>query len=259
MGRLPILRYLILVHFGISVPAWVCTQNEMLFVGDPYHTFNEITDSTEFYYLVRFQNQTGDSVRNVVIRDTLDHRFDPASLHTVDASDTYELIHGSGSFVRWYFYDINMPPSGPKSRGWVMFKVRLKPFLSPGKVIANRACAVFDDIYSVCTNEAFLWFDERQSSTEDAPQIPEALAYTVRPNPNHGAFELLPVESDGSPAKAYTDCWITDIQGRRVWQGQVSPEDGGRPVLLERPTPGLYFLYAQTQQNLRITQFTVLR
>lgn len=259
MGRLPILLYLTLVHFGISVPAWVCAQNEMLFVGDPYHTLNEITDSTEFYYLVRFQNQTGDSVRNVVIRDTLDHRFDPASLYTVEASHTYRLIHGGGSFVRWYFYDINMPPSGPKSRGWVIFKVRLKPFLSPGKVIANRACAVFDDIYSVCTNEAFLWFDGQHSSAEETIQTPEVPAYTVRPNPNYGSFELMPTESDQSPAKEDTDCWITDIQGRRIWQGQVSSQDAGRPVLLERPTPGLYFLYAQTPKNLRITQFTVLR
>lgn len=256
MSRFSILLYLTLIHFGISVPVRVCAQNDMRVVGDPFPP--KITDSTAFTFLVRFENQTGDSVRHIAVRDTLDHRFDPASLQTIMASHTYTLIHDGGSFVRWYFKDINMPPNGLKAKGWVLFKVQLKSFLLPGQVITNRACTVFDDGHSVCTNETFFGFSE-PSSSEETAQTTETTAYTVRPNPNYGSFELLPVESDQSPVKDYTDCWITDIQGRRVWQGQVSPEGAGRPVLLERPTPGLYFLYAQTQRNLRISQFTVLR
>lgn len=234
----------------------------MQVLGNQSLTPDDVSDSMEISYLIRFQNVGTDTSRHIAVRDTLDPRLDPATFTMIRSSHPYSLLYNGGSVVRWYFKDINLPgksQGGPHSIGWVLFKVKPKVFLTPGQVIRNRACTVFDDTYSVCTNEALIWIDEKSEAT-DLEDLDKA-GYRVYPNPNYGHFDLMSGAGNypGTTSKA-ADCWVTDMQGRRIWQGKA--DSGGMDVnrvMLDRPVPGLYWLYVKTGAHVHLSRFVVLR
>ncbi len=247
----------------LCLPIFPVAQNDMQVLGSQSLTPGEVADSMEIKYLIRFQNVGADTVRHIAVRDTLDPRLDPATFVMVGSSRPCSLLYNGGPVVRWYFKDINLPSKSQDqahSIGWVMFTIQPKVFLTPGQVIKNRACTVFDDTYSICTNEALLWIDEKSDATELADA--EKQGYQIYPNPNDGYFEVLPKASNhprAAPVQA-ADCWITDVQGRRVWQGKADNGDvAANQVILNRPMPGLYRLYVQTGTRLHVSQFMVLR
>lgn len=248
----------------LCLPFLVHAQNDMQVLGNQSLTPDEVTDSMEISYLIRFQNVGMDTAKHIAVRDTLDPRLDPATFIMVRSSHPCSLLFNGGPVVRWYFKDINLPSKSQSishSVGWVLFKVKPKVFLTPGQVIRNRACTVFDDTYSVCTNEALLWIDEKLDARDLG--VEDNAAYQVYPNPNDGQFDLL-ADAEKSQANtnsnASADCWITDIQGRRIWQEQTDINQiDSRRVMLDNATPGLYWLYVKTGRRVHVSQFVILR
>ena len=81
------------------------------------------------------------------------------------------------------------------------------------------------------------------------------------PNPNYGQFE---VRNELIKPIAYstndTRWWITDMNGRTVWDGTAADASAaGSQILLEKPMPGHYLLWIQTGRNLEIERFAVIR
>lgn len=238
-------------------------QNDIQVIGDAVFTPMEIAEGGYATYLVRFQNVGQDTVQNVVVRDTLDALLDINSLEIVASSHEYQLLRGNENIVRWYFNDVYLPDSasgGGSSIGFLMFTVRPKSFSAPGQTIPNRVCIIFDQIPTVCTNDALVWIDENANTGE--PQA--AMRIQVVPNPNHGYFavqNLDDTQNTGTPAsKATTQWWITDATGKMVWDGAVeSVADVSQEVQLGRPAPGLYLLWVKDGAKLEVEQFTVIR
>lgn len=237
-------------------------QNDKQVIGDPVITPNDIAADAPVIYLIRFQNTGTDTVRNLVVRDTLDPRLSPGTFATLDASDDFQLLGEGGSVIRWYFEDINLPDSasgGPNSIGYILFSVQPQPFVAPGQTIKNRACISFDDLYTVCTNETIVWVDDNAAA--DAP-MDDQNDWSVIPNPNHGQFEVRNEVSQ--PGSAYvandTRWWITDMNGRTVWDGSATDSSAAtRQILLEKPFPGHYFLWIQSGRQLEVERFAVIR
>jgi uncharacterized repeat protein (TIGR01451 family) len=232
-------------------------QNDIQVLGDAVLTPGEIAEGATVLYLIRFQNMGEDTAHQIVVYDTLDPRFDPASYNLVSASHASIFLRDGNNNLRWYFENINLPgrETDPgNSIGFIMFSIRPLPFIESGQVITNNACILFDEFQHICTNEAPVWIDEDAESEE--PGASEVREYLVVPNPNYGEFVVQP--KSGEPAAA--EWWITDVSGKIIWDG--SSEDMAsvnHQVMLERPAPGLYLLWIESQGRLQVEQFAVMR
>lgn len=237
-------------------------QNDKQVIGDPVITPDDIAADASILYLIRFQNVGQDTAHNIVVRDTLDPRLNPNSFFTIDASDNYQLLGEGGSVIRWYFEGINLPDSasgGANSIGFILFSVQPQPFVAPGQTILNHACISFDDISTICTNETIVWVDD--DAAIEAPVADES-DWNVVPNPNHGQFEVRQqnVQPVSHTLSNDTRWWITDMNGRTVWDGAAQdPAAVSSQIMLEKPMPGHYLLWMQTGRNLEVERFAVIR
>ena len=83
--------WLILFLPGITTPP-LAAQNDLQVIGSAYFSTVEVAAGAEVVFLIRFENNGTDTVQNLVIRDTLDPRFDASTLRVIDASHVYQLL-----------------------------------------------------------------------------------------------------------------------------------------------------------------------
>ncbi|MBL7827580.1 MAG: hypothetical protein JNJ57_13180, partial [Saprospiraceae bacterium] len=174
----------VIVVFGLT--GSMNAQNDKKVIGDAVFTTTEIAIGVDVLFLIRFENIGADTAFNIVVRDTLDPRFNAATFHMVDASHSYQLLHDQG-FIRWYFNGIRLPSSDTEEEdndnatGYLMYTVQPHRFLTAGQTIHNNACISFDE-ETICTNTATVWIDG-ESEIEEA--FDEKRIYRVVPNPNY--------------------------------------------------------------------------
>ena len=237
-------------------------QNDIRVFVEETLTPTALSEGATVTYFIRFQNTGDDTVMQVILRDTLDPRLDINTFAMVDSSHTCQLVRDGSNIIRWFFDDIFLPDDasgGPASVGYVIFTIQPKPFLAPGQTILNRACATFDQVETVCTNEAIIRI-EYDPANIDEPGTGRSLK--IVPNPNHGYFEVRSANDSGAPTAPplTTEWWISDITGRIVWDGRAeNPAAASNQVLLERPAPGLYLLWVKDAGRLQVEEFAVIR
>lgn len=240
----------------------VSGQNDKQVLGDAVFTVSEISEGVEVLFLVRFENINPDTALNVVVRDTLDPRYDATTLRMIDASHGYQLLRDQG-FVRWYFNGIRLPGADPdfgndNTTGYIMYSVEPYRFLGPGQTIQNRACISFDN-NTVCTNTATIWIDGEAGA--DNPEHDERL-FRVVPNPNYGLFGLETRQKGHTSVidNQEVEWWITDMNGKVVNEGAAAMADAmPSEISLERPAPGLYLLWVKDRHRFQVEQFAVIR
>lgn len=234
-------------------------QNDKQIIGDAVFTPQDIAEGAAATFLVRFQNVWNDTVYQMVVRDTLDPRFDAASFTMVAASHPYDLLLDGSNVVRWYFSQISLPDSASDfagSIGFILYNVKPKPFIAPGQTIPNQACFTMDDYPEFCTNEAFLWID----ADADVDNPEKRSDFRVTPNPNYGQFEIRHVPQNTGQDPPKLTWWITDIQGKIISDGRATDSAAaGHQVWLEKPAPGLYLLWLKDAQQLTVQQFAIIR
>ncbi len=257
-------QYLLLPLFLFcEMPSPVSAQNDKQVLGDAVFTPAEIAEGAAAVFLIRFQNLGSDTATNVVVRDTLDPRFDASTLEILDVSHNYQLLREQG-FVRWFFNDIQLPGNDvhhqdfSNSSGYVLFSVQPRAFLEPGQFIQNRACITFDDDAPICTNFATIWIDEGAVSPE--PDADKLLDFKIIPNPNYGHFQVRANSTVAAAPTNKVEWWVSDMTGKIIWDGSssdlaIAPNE----VMLERPAPGLYMLWMKESSRLQVKQFAVIR
>ena len=112
------------------------------------------------YYTVRFENTGNASAIDVSITDILDSRVDETSIRMESASHNYTLDR-IGSLLTWNFRNIQLPVSVVNTdigKGYVSFKVRLKPGFAIGDIIPNTANIYFDSNPAIETNTFYTEF-----------------------------------------------------------------------------------------------------
>lgn len=116
-----------------------------------YSSFNQ---NDYLYYTIRFENTGNTSAVNVAVRDVLNSKIDETSLIMVDASHNYTMDR-IGTTLNWSFNNIQLPVSVANTstgKGYVTFKIKLKPGFSVGDVIPNTASIFFDTNPAIVTN-----------------------------------------------------------------------------------------------------------
>ncbi|MES2590171.1 MAG: FG-GAP-like repeat-containing protein [Bacteroidota bacterium] len=114
-----------------------------------------IPNNQKLEYLIRFQNTGNDTAFHVKIKDILHENVNPLSVEVISSSNPVELTYSSNNTISFDFYDIELPDSNTNyltSQGFIKFSVELKPGLSAGEQILNRAEIYFDQNPAVITN-----------------------------------------------------------------------------------------------------------
>jgi len=120
-----------------------------------YNTAHYISPETDLDFLIQFRNTGTDTVKQVVIRDTLSPSLDPTTVYPGAASHAYDFeVYGNG-IVQFTLPNINLLPGGSASEGFVKFRVSQKPTLECETKILNSAAIYFDFNAPVITNETF--------------------------------------------------------------------------------------------------------
>ncbi|MBL7800236.1 MAG: T9SS type A sorting domain-containing protein [Chitinophagales bacterium] len=106
-------------------------------------------------YTIHFQN-TGNAVANeITIVDSLDPNVLASSLRIVGATHTMTPEWVSSNIIKFRFLNIMLPDSTSdelKSHGAVTFTIKLKPQLTVGTTIKNKAFIYFDNNAAIVTN-----------------------------------------------------------------------------------------------------------
>jgi len=174
-----------------------------------------VSPETDLDYLIQFRNTSADTVRQVIIRDTLSASLDPATVYPGASSHPYLFeMYGNG-IVQFTLENANLPPGGGASEGFVKFRVAQKPNLPCETIIFNSAAIYFDfkapimsttTFHTVCEFDSFIIITKTKEI-----YIPNVQVKTY-PNP---ASEYVNFEITGVDAKQYT-LQLYDIQGRLI-------------------------------------------
>ncbi|MGV3695690.1 DUF7619 domain-containing protein [Flavobacterium sp.] len=115
--------------------------------------FNQFAQTDYFFYTIRFQNNGTANAIDVRIEDLLNAKIDETSVLMVSSSHNYTMQRINNQLV-WNFKNIFLTPSSVNesaSRGYVQFKVKLKPGFVAGDIIPNNASIYFDTNPAITT------------------------------------------------------------------------------------------------------------
>lgn len=212
------------------------------------------SETNELHYYINFGNYSTDTIKDVVVIDTIDLNLDMRYFQVTGSSHnwTYDIISGTpgsnkGIFI-WRFEDINLVPNPSKINdlpgysGFVSFKIGMNNNLTQGTRIRNAAQIIYDYHSSHLTNEVWCEVNDLLSSTEEHSAYFRKGLY-VYPNPSNGVFTIEYKEPGGT----YT-CYNE--------LGQTVANGNGNQLDLSAQKPGLYFLIYEHQGD--ITTFKLL-
>lgn len=199
-----------------------------------------VSPETDLDYLIQFRNTSADTVRQVIIRDTLSAALDPASVYPGATSHPYEFnVYGSG-IVEFTLQNINLPPGGgAESEGFVKFRVAQKPNLPCETIIFNSAAIYFDfnapnmsnkTFHTVCPFDSFIVLTNTREIYMNGVEV------KTFPNP---AVASVNFEVTGVEAREYT-LQLYDIQGRLTFNQFFQKPNF---QLLRRQLPAGTFIY----------------
>ncbi|MGB0850522.1 MAG: T9SS type A sorting domain-containing protein, partial [Bacteroidia bacterium] len=143
-------------------------------------------------YQITYANFTSDTLKTVVVIDTIQLNHDLSYIQELGKSHNAELQAYSGvpgsnlGVLVWRFNDINLPPKLPESetndhRGYIAFRIGLSSSLSSGTTISNRAGVIMDYYEQESTNTVYAVVNSLTLSVEDNQK--EQYALKVYPNP----------------------------------------------------------------------------
>lgn len=106
-------------------------------------------------YIIRFQNTGTDTAFDIIVRDTLTAKLDPASLEIVGVSHPYTFTIKDNKYLTWTFSDVKLVDSNanePLSHGYISYRIKSKVPLVLNDTVANSASIYFDYNPPVRTN-----------------------------------------------------------------------------------------------------------
>lgn len=186
-------------------------------------------------YHIRFQNTGTDTAYKVVIVDTLESYFDPASITINGASHDYSFNVSDNNVIAWTFDNILLPDSGANyagSQGFVNFSIDVDPTLQVGDIIDNDAEIYFDFQLPVHTNHA-------QTAIVSVLGVEELFgketSLSIYPNPARNLFYI------ENSVNEKQDVKLIDATGRIIKSISLQPETKAE-VRADSLAPGIYFI-----------------
>ncbi|MBK8557170.1 MAG: T9SS type A sorting domain-containing protein [Lewinellaceae bacterium] len=183
-----------------------------------YDVAHYVSPETDLDFLIYFQNSGGDTVHQVIVRDTLSAALDPATVYPGASSHPYDFVVYGNGIVQFTIPNANLLPGGSSANtdGFVSFRVAQKPNQNCQTEILNTAAIYFDFNAPVHTNETYHTICDRDSFlifTNTNNVLIQGAEVKVFPNPfaESAQFEITGIEAQ------HYSLDIFDIQGRHVF------------------------------------------
>ncbi len=170
---------------------------------------DELADFDAFHYTIRFQNTGTDTAFNIIIRDTLSAKLNPASFQMTGSSHPYTFSLKDGKYATWTFTRVNLPDSNineAKSHGYISYKIKPVSALQEGDTINNRASIYFDFNLPVRTNLQQTTVKARPNPPPPEPVVSGLLSnYCSLQGSQQAKISNLPASSSGILVTATLD------------------------------------------------------
>ncbi len=190
-------------------------------------------------YTIRFQNTGTDTAFTVVVRDTLSHTLDVASIKTLVASHPYSFKLKGTRNAEWRFDNILLVDSNRNeeaSHGLVKFSINRKKGLSIGTPISNQAHIYFDFNPAVATNLVQNSIVSVREIIQKSSENSNTLCRIV-PNPVQGKGRVVLL---GEAAHGQAILTVTDALGKIIYKKMgLSGKDF---TFGDALTPGVYLI-----------------
>ena len=164
--------------------------NDKVVVPSDSEQYSNIDD--DYFYTIRFQNLGNGPATRVVILDTLDTAFDPATFTYLHSSHEGNLSVRvvENQIVQFIFEDIVLQPAeqdSAASQGYVSYKISVADDAEEGITISNTASIYFDFNPAIVTNTTMnlLYKDEDMDGYYSIDDCDE-----TNPDINPGAIDI---------------------------------------------------------------------
>jgi uncharacterized repeat protein (TIGR01451 family) len=211
--------------------------------------FNQFSQNDYLYYTIRFQNNGTANAINIRIEDFLDARIDEQSIRVVNASHNY-IMERVNNKITWNFNYIQLPSfleNADLCKGYVTFKVKLKPGFAIGDIIPNTASIYFDNNSPIITNTFNTEFTSTLANTAFNSDN-----FMVYPNP---ASSLIQISLQHS-TETLQNITIYDVLGKSV--KEIEATNNEMNIDISTLSKGVYLVQITTESNLKITKKLVI-
>lgn len=201
-------------------------------VGPASLTMADLAAGALVTYTIRFQNTGTFAAENVRIADVLPLQLKQSSFELVASSHPCQA-QIAGGLLQFRFDGIMLPDSTsdePGSHGWVVFRMKPQPFLTPGASVHNSADIYFDLNDPVGTGATF--------AIELTTGVPQAEAPQVKVWPNPARDRVNVSVPGRGPLGIHMA--IIDVNGRIVLEATGRGDGSSIPV--SGLPDGLYML-----------------
>ena len=204
---------------------------------------NTFTIDDYFYYTIRFQNTGTANASDVNIEDVLNVKIDEATIRMISASHNYTMTRVNNS-IDWNFKNIQLVPESASpelSKGFVHFKVKLKPGFVVGTIVPNNASIFFDTNPAIVTNT----FNTKFVAALSNPSY-EFGDFIMYPNPANSSVQISMKNVDDT----IETISFTDILGKTIKTISAVTSDEVS-IDVSNFANGVYFVEITTANNLK--------
>ena len=213
--------------------------------------YSSFTSNDFLFYTIRFENTGTASAVNVNVQDVLDTKLDETSVKMVSASHNYTLDRVGGN-LNWKFNNIQLPVSVADTeigKGYVTFKVKMKPGFSADDIVPNTASIYFDSNPAIVTNT----FTTQFVSLLNADNF-SGLDFLLYPNPASHNVQI----SLSNSIEMIDSLEIYDVLGKSI-QSIRNISSNQTSIDVSEMPKGVYFVEIQTENNIKMIKKLVVK
>ena len=177
------------------------------------------------------------------IEDVLNVKIDEATIRMISASHNYTMTRVNNS-IDWNFKNIQLVPESASpelSKGFVHFKVKLKPGFVVGTIVPNNASIFFDSNPAIVTNT----FNTKFVAALSNPSY-EFGDFIMYPNPANSSVQISMKNVDDT----IETISFTDILGKTIKTISAVTSDEVS-IDVSNFANGVYFVEITTANNLK--------
>lgn len=214
----------------------------------------QVQQGSDLTYTINFQNTGNAPAINIFLTDSLSEYLDPAYFQVLLSSHlNYEiqLLNTNNPFkpymLKVIYNNINLPDSSSNeagSKGFFIFKIRVKSNTVMGTTIPAKADIYFDYNTPIFTNQVnTLVIDPSKTFAQNNTSFDCNLS----PNPANETIVL----AINSQSEQYVQLEIIDCTGKQIENKNVKIIAGANTITanLERFSKGIYFVKIISKQN----------
>ena len=205
--------------------------------------FSSFAPNDYLYYTIRFENNGTAGALNVAVNDILDSQLDENTLVMIGASHNYTLDRLSNGLT-WNFENIQLPVSVADTnigKGFITFKIKLKPGFAIGDIIPNTASIYFDSNPAIVTNTFNTEFVAALGMSNFGSSN-----LIIFPNPTNNSVQI----NLQNTSETIDTILVADVLGKIIRSiNNVSSNQNSIDV--SNLSQGVYFITITTENNLK--------